>query len=562
VETSHGAAGRLVQALFAKRVASLTVASPPSPEEMIRFFACVEAENDDFELDLDLPARLAGEGLTAIQLRCHDLLEDRLEDEEDANEDIERHPDVQSLFDRDSVQRVAEQVMDGPPDSAAAEFVDRYRNAFGQVAADDPAGLERVVQTFVDAFFRLDHSYRPIAFEAIVECREEAPFRLFLDQLSADELAELAGLVEHSALPLLVEYARVVSEMQGGDPGLVTKVMGEQRAVDARGVVAGTVGVHLAEFLARGSTEAASFETISAEVAELGESAYPGWMVLDDLFAIEHRDQRIQRLLRIWVAKLGGAIKAGSLADALEWLGVVRDLDLDTRLIDEAYGLVATDSVLGVLTDTGSEHPDLRDQLLQELSSRAGDRVLEQLATEDDPGRRHMLIDIVTEIARVDLRSVLPGLADPRWYVVRNLTIALGKSGRTSAAESLARITHHEDHRVRSEVLRALLLCLGPGAVDHLVEGLADEHERVRAAAMYLLSTLDDDPVVPALSAALRNDSWSTEARVGAIQALGRRSDHAAGEALREMADARVRFSQSARVLRSAAREALRSGHA
>ncbi len=561
VETSHGAANRLVQALFAKQVASLSVASPPSPEEMIRFFAMVEQESVD--LELDLPTRLGAEGLTAIRVRCHELLEDRLEDEEDGAADIERHPEVQSLFDRDSVQRVAERIMaSSSPDVAAAEFVDTYRSAYEQVGAGDPAGLERVVQTFVDAFFRLDHSHRPITFEAIINCRGEAPFQNFLDQLSADELAELAGLVEHSALPLLVEYARVVSEMQGSDPGLVAKVMGDQEAGDARGVVAGTIGVHLAEFLSADATEAASFETIAAEVAGLPEGPPVGWTVLADLFAIEHRDDRIQRLLRIWVAKLGGAIKSGSLADAIEWAGIVRDLELDSRLVDEAYGLVASDAVLEVLTDSGSDHPELRDQLLQELSSRAGDRVLEQLATEDDPGRRHMLIDIVTEIARVDLSSVLPGLSDPRWYVVRNLTIARGKSGRKAAAGSLARITDHEDHRVRIEVLRALLLCLGPAAVDHLVGGLADAHERVRAAAMYLLSTLDDDRVVPALSAALRDEGWPTDARVAAVQALGRRSDDTADELLRQMAEARVRFSQSARVLRAAAREALRSGHA
>jgi hypothetical protein len=559
----QGAADRLVQALFSQRVESLTVARRPTPEEVMAFFA--QIEDDDDLLELDLPTRLELAGTTAIQVRCQELLEERDEDEEpeDPGEaTIDRHPDVQALFETDSIRTIADRIMAASPEEAAAEFVNLYRTTYERVKKDDPAGLERVVQTFVDAFFRLEHHRRGVVFESIIELREEVAFRNFIDQFSSDELAELAGEVNDAALPLLVEYARVVAEMAGRDPGLVDQVMGAGDLANARGAVAGTVGLHLANFLKEDASEGPVLDALAAEVAGLSDAPQVGWGVLADLFSLEGRSERVGRLLRIWVAKLTRAIRDGSFVDAVEWMRAANDAELDARLLDDAYGQAASDEMLEILTDAGDEHRAERDELLAHLSRRAGGRVLDQLATEEDPGRRRMLIEVVTEIARVDIRSVLPGLADPRWFVVRNVVIALGKSGRKAAGEPLARLIHHDDHRVRIEALRALLPCLGDAAVDHLVTSLGDEHVRVRAAATDLLDTLDDDVVVPALSSAVGDETQSVEVRVAAVEALGRRGDGSARAVLEQMADSKARFSSSARALRSAAREALRSGRA
>ena len=115
--------------------------------------------------------------------------------------------------------------------------------------------------------------------------------------------------------------------------------------------------------------------------------------------------------------------------------------------------------------------------------------------------------------------------------------------------------------RVRIEALRSLVPCLGNGALGHLVAALADDHVRVRAAASALLSSLEDELVVPALNSALLNETLSVEVRVAVIETLGRRTTESALTALRTVAGSKARFSSSARTLRSAARQALRSGH-
>jgi HEAT repeat protein len=518
---------------------------------------------DSNVMDQELPARMQAEGLTAIEVRSRHLLEERGEDEEIMSEPaIERHPDVQAMFEEGSVRQMAERIMAiSPAEAAAAEFVESYRAAHGQVDAGDPAGLQRVAQTFVDAFFRLEHNYRSPVFEAVLDVRDEAPFRNFLDQFSADELSELAASVDNSALPLLVEYARVVTDMQGRDPGLVKQVMGAG-TTGTRRAAAGTIGIHLARFLENEKGEAGAVDAIAAEVEALNQEPREGWLVLGDLFTIEDRTERLRRLLRIWVAKLGAAIKSKAFPEAVAWLGALKDADLDSSLLDDAYEQVATEQVLEILTDTDAPYREVRDQLLQDLASHAGDRVLQQLAVEEDPGRRRMLIDIVGEMARVDLRSILPGLNDSRWYVVRNLAIALGHSGRKAAGEHLARLTRHEDHRVRIEALRALLPCIGPAAVDQLIQALADEHIRVRGAAIYLLATLDDDVVIPALRNALTDVDRPIEVRVAAIETLGRREGNESRQLLEQVAQSGARLSASARALRAAAKGALRSDHA
>ena len=160
----------------------------PDPDEVIRFFTLLE-DRSSYQ-DLDLPGRLQEAEIAAIRVRVHDPLEDRDDDEVDREPGgIERHPEVQALFERDSVRTLAGQVAEtGSPQLAAVEFVELYRAAYGQVADGDTSGLERVVQTFVDAFFQLDHEYRAVVFESIgMACEDIAAGALVLARLARNE---------------------------------------------------------------------------------------------------------------------------------------------------------------------------------------------------------------------------------------------------------------------------------------------------------------------------------------------------------------------------------------
>jgi HEAT repeat protein len=308
------------------------------------------------------------------------------------------------------------------------------------------------------------------------------------------------------------------------------------------------------------SPHALALANISGELTQLQTDPVEGPKVLAELLLVEDRPERLTRLLRVWAGRSARAIRGGSFELALKWLEVVSSrTDLDPRLVDEAYRQVVTDEVFDIIT--GQDVPG-RAELLEALSQTASSRVLDSLAVEEDPGRRRVLIDVVADIARVDSRSIVGGLSDPRWYVVRNLATALGKSGRRAVAEPLSRLLQHDDHRVRIEAARALLPCMGDEVVDYLLGALTDEHVRVRATVTDLLKTLNDDVVVPALEAGLRDATGSVETRVAMIEALGARGGPIPQRILAELAGSRAGYSSAARTLRSAARKALRSSDA
>jgi HEAT repeat protein len=547
---AQGATERLVRALFSQQVETVTIAEPPSPDDLVRFFAVLE------ESGAELPERLATAGVTTVRVRCHELLGER-EADESAVRSVARHPEVADLFEEGSVNRVVERFEGAAsPDGAMDEFLDSYLATYGKVGADDPAGLERVVQTWVDAFFRLDQADRAAVFAEIVIRREQLPFANFLDQLSADELEELAGVVDDDAVPLLVQYARIVTEMQGRDDGLVQRIMAGAHGPEPSRAVSASIGAHLAEFLKRDASSHDLVASLQAEVAVLDAGRPPALMVIEDLFAIEDRDERTARLLRVWLARVANAVRDESFSEALEWLRVLDEIELDPDVVEEAYRQLATGDVLEILTQTDSE--ENRAAVLAEVARRSAPEILEQLATEEDPGRRRTLIEVVSRIARADLQVVLPALADPRWYLVRNVVMALGRSERKSVTDPLTRLLRHSDHRVRIEALRALRSILGEAASSRLVSALTDDHIRVRATAADLLDTLDDSSVVPALDAALANEQLPLASRLSVIGLLGRRSTAPARRSLEAVASSRPGLSRQGRVLRSAARHELK----
>lgn len=558
VDVKHGAAERLARALFSHNVESIALVGRPTPEEVARLFQ--EVESEDTTLSADFKERLELAGVQAFRLRLHRLLEDAEAVPEDQGE--ERSEAVEELFNALAPEEsVVEQleVIDGSGPRAEA-FVDFYGEAIGSLEAGDWLGKEKVVQAYVDAFVRLERDAQVQILETTLQHRHEKHFENFLDQFAAQELALLAPHLHDSALLLLLDYARVVSEEKGEEANLETLLTAEADLSGARNAVAARVGERMAEMRRLGSESENRRERLAPDIPPTGNAAGgEGVRVLNELLLIESRSARTLRLLRLWAGKVASAVRAGDMVTAVEWSHAIAEQGrLDPKLVDEAFGYLAADDILEILvSDTGDA--GARTELLEVIGRRAGLNVLELMAREEDPGRRRVLIDVLAEIARLEIGVVLPGLADHRWYVVRNLALALGKSGRRAAAEPLSRLARHEDHRVRIEALRGLMPCLGPDASPHLLAALADDHVRVRSTAIDLLASLEDAAVLPQLGDMARDDSLSAEQRTAVIEAVASRPSAAATGLLSELASSKAGLSGAARSMRAAAREALRS---
>jgi len=185
------------------------------------------------------------------------------------------------------------------------------------------------------------------------------------------------------------------------------------------------------------------------------------------------------------------------------------------------------------------------------------DALVAQLAEASDRRNRRVLTELVTRAIREDPGVVIPYLSGRPWYLLRNLAIALGKTGQANAVPGLLRMLNHEDHRVRTEALRSILRIQGREAVPTVIRMLGDPHERVRHAAAGLARAVDSEGFDALLVAELDSDRLSTEAACGIVELLGCLETDRGADALARLAGRRFVFRKRSRAMRDAARMAM-----
>jgi hypothetical protein len=312
------------------------------------------------------------------------------------------------------------------------------------------------------------------------------------------------------------------------------------------------------------SLDEALVQRLAAQFADTG-SPDAGVAVLRDLLRIETRRPRFHRLLRVWVGKLTAAVRAGDLVRAEAWM---RGLISAPTYPDEFADLVAE------ALDEVSE-PQVLDELVVHLAaaeplgagaglvSAWGERLarylIQGMVVEEPPVNRRFLVEFLAWVGRDDVRLLAALVADSRWFVVRNVAIALGRTGRPQAAAPLESLLGHPDHRVRVEALRGLFVLRRGEAVGPLVAALSDPEPRVRHAAVSLLHASPSQQVVGALVELLEaNPPVAAEAR-RLVELIAERSDPAVPAALSRLAGRRTLMGPG-RVVRDTARQALEKG--
>ncbi|MGH7233486.1 MAG: HEAT repeat domain-containing protein, partial [Nitrospiraceae bacterium] len=102
---------------------------------------------------------------------------------------------------------------------------------------------------------------------------------------------------------------------------------------------------------------------------------------------------------------------------------------------------------------------------------------------------RLMVCEVLTELAKQNPSPLVRGLADSRWYYVRNLVYIIGKVNNPQLSKSLEPLIAHQDMRVRKEVLRTLRILCPSGAADRFITFLNDQEESIRLLAVKILTT-------------------------------------------------------------------------
>jgi len=312
------------------------------------------------------------------------------------------------------------------------------------------------------------------------------------------------------------------------------------------------------------SLDEALVQRLAAQFTD-GASPDAGVTVLRDLLRIETRRPRFHRLLRVWVGKVTVAVRSGDLARAEAWMrGLVvaptypgEFADLVAEALDEVSDPQVLDELMVRLA--AAEPPGTGAGLVAAWGERLARYLVQGMVVEEPPVNRRFLVEFLSWVGRDDVRLLAAFAADSRWFVVRNVAIALGRTGRPQAVPALETLLHHPDHRVRVEALRGLFVLKRGEAVSPLVAALADPEPRVRHAAVSLLHASPSREVVGALAQLLETRPPAADEARRLVELIAERSDPAVRAALERLAGQRW-VSGAGRVVREAARRALAGG--
>jgi hypothetical protein len=201
---------------------------------------------------------------------------------------------------------------------------------------------------------------------------------------------------------------------------------------------------------------------VLAEAPDPSDAFITGVSVFRNLLRVEHRPDRFRRLLRIWSGKVASGVRSREYATAGMWFRAL----IEAPVFAEEFAHIVAgarrelsrddlfEELVGGLVESGS--PPDAGPLLAAWGEPLVEYLVSQIVTNEPIVNRRHIVDFLGMAGRGDVRHLTARLADPRWFVVRNIATAVGKSGRSSAVPALESLWDYDDDRVRIEVLRAI----------------------------------------------------------------------------------------------------------
>ena len=190
------------------------------------------------------------------------------------------------------------------------------------------------------------------------------------------------------------------------------------------------------------------------------------------------------------------ALQQSRFAQAIGIIRAVRDLTADPSLaarreaLEEFLANLADAPTLAALVAASRQPggpPFVQVQtLILALGASASRGLLEALAAEQDRGRRLRLIELAASLGAAIVPETRRLLADPRWYVVRNMVLLLRRVQDRSAMSEILRCADHADLRVRLEAIRALFAFDSKVPRDLLARTINHPDPRLAEAAVLL----------------------------------------------------------------------------
>lgn len=173
--------------------------------------------------------------------------------------------------------------------------------------------------------------------------------------------------------------------------------------------------------------------------------------------------------------------------------------------------------------------------------------LMDIFATDESPGGRRVLFDLLCNFGKPTVREALIRLRDPRAYYVRNLVMLLRYVGPPTVAPSIKLLMKHSDEKVRNEARTALLRFKDPEAVQILREAVHSKDpdvasQAVHLAGQYRVAEITEDILSRIKKVILFEEDYTVNEEI--IRALGEIGDPRAITDLERFARARSLYPQ------------------
>jgi hypothetical protein len=203
-------------------------------------------------------------------------------------------------------------------------------------------------------------------------------------------------------------------------------------------------------------------------------------------------------LARFLPRVLRQTITVGAWTEARHCLALLRRCGRHSEWSVESFSqeLFQPISVAGVVEKLDlQEAPELAEfiALARDLGALAVDWLNLTLAESQQRRTRRALAEAIAGLCRDDPERLAPWLADPRWYVVRNIVHILGWIGGDRTIGLLETAMRHPEPRVRQEVIAALGQADPVQARPLLLEALDGADARTFCSVLHQLSVARDE---------------------------------------------------------------------
>jgi hypothetical protein len=190
------------------------------------------------------------------------------------------------------------------------------------------------------------------------------------------------------------------------------------------------------------------------------------------------------------------ALQASRCAQAVSIIGAVRELADDEAhagrrphlagFLDQLADAPTLAALVAASRQPGGPPFVEVQTLVRALGASAARGLLEALAAEPERARRLRLIELAASLGPAIVPETRRLLADPRWYVVRNMVLLLRRVQDRTTMSEIRRCADHADLRVRLEAIRALFAFDSDVPRDLLARTIHHPDARLAEAAVLL----------------------------------------------------------------------------